>query len=272
MLSPLVSIERTTPIPNKEELIETNAFGMTANEEIRNFLLSQEDEIERSIEQQELTSEQKQSLDQLLDEYQDIFAAELHELGRINKVQHIIDTGEERPIKQRPYRATLPDQQFISEEIQRMENAGIIQPSTSPWASPIVIVSKKNEKKRLCIDYRKVNSITKKDAYPLPRIDEMLDALGNSKWFTSMDLTSGYWQIGMHPDSIQKTAFVSREGLYEFNVMPFGVCNGPATFQRAMDDMLGNYNWKFAMAYIDDINVFSHTFEEHLKHLQLVFR
>ena len=100
----------------------------------------------------------------------------------------------------------------------------------------------------------------------------MLDALGEAKWFSSTDLTNGFWQVGMHPDSIQKTAFISREGLFEFNVMPFGVCNGPATFQRAMDDMLGNYNWKFAMVYIDDINIFSRTFEEHLQHLNLVFQ
>ena len=153
-----------------------------------------------------------------------------------------------------------------------MVNAGIAQPSTSPWASPIVVTMRKNGKKWLCVDYQRLNNITKKDAYPLSRIDEMLDALGKAKWFSSTDLTNGFWQVGMHPDSIQKTAFTSREGLFKFNVMPFGVCNGPATFQRAMDDMLGNYNWKFAMVYIDNINIFSHTFEEHLEHLNLVFQ
>jgi len=207
-----------------------------------------------------------------LEAYKDIFASELHELGQTNIIQHTIDTGTERPIRQRAYRATLPDQQFISEEIQRMLDANIIQPSTSPWASPIVVVSKKNGKKRFCVDYRKLNGITKKDAYPLPRIDEMMDTLGEAHWFSSMDLTSGYWQIGMEPESISKTAFISREGLYEFKVMPFGLCNAPATFQRAMDNILGDYNWKFAMVYIDDINTFSRTFDEHLEHLQLVFQ
>ena len=224
------------------------------------------------MEQRELTEEQEKALNQLLEDNNDIFAVELHELGRVNRVQHIIDTGNERPIKQRPYRASIPDQQFISEEIYKMVNAGIAQPSASPWASPIVVAMRKNGKKQLCVDYRKLNSINKKDAYPLPRIDEMLDALGEAKWFSSTDLTNGFWQVGMHPDSIQKTAFISREGLFEFNVMPFGVCNGPATFQRAMDDMLGNYNWKFAMVYIDDINIFSHIFEEHLRYLNLVFQ
>ena len=220
------------------------------------YFLNQEKD-DKPVERQELTTEQDQALNQLLNEYEDIFAAELHELGRVNQVQHIIDTGNERPIRQRAYRATLPDQQFISEEIQKMVNAGIARPSTSPWTSPIVVATRKNGKKRLCVDYRKVNCITKKDAYPLPRIDEMMDALGEARWFSSTDLTNGFWQVGMHPDSVQKTAFISREGLFEFNVMPFGVCNGPATFQRAMDSMLGNYNWKFAMVYIDDINIFS---------------
>jgi hypothetical protein len=140
-----------------------------------------------------------------------------------------------------------------------MLDADIIQKSNSPWASPIVVVSKKNGKKRFCVDYRKLNTLTKKDAYPLPRIDEMMDNLGDAKWFSSMDLTSGYWQIGMDPSSMEKTAFISREGLYEFKVMPFGLCNAPATFQRAMDSILDEYNWNFAMVYIDDINVYSKT-------------
>ena len=100
----------------------------------------------------------------------------------------------------------------------------------------------------------------------------MMDTLGEAYWFSSMDLTSDYWQIGMKPKSISKTAFISQEGLYEFKVMPFGLCNAPATFQRAMDNILGDYNWKFAMVYIDDINTFSRTFDEHLEHLQLVFQ
>ena len=209
------------------------------------------------IARRELTLEQNDAINNLLEAYKDIFASELHELGQTNIIQHTIDTGTERPIWQRAYQAILPDQQFISEEIQRMLNANIIQPSTSPWASPIVVVSKKNGKKRFCVDYRKLNGITKKDAYPLPRIDEMMDTLGEAHWFSSMDLTSGYWQIGMEPESISKIAFISREGLYEFKVISFGLCNAPATFQHAIDNILGDYNWKFAMVYIDDINTFS---------------
>src|SRR5579884_3665559 len=152
-----------------------------------------------------------------------------------------------------------------------MLDANIIRPSTSPWASPIVVVSKKNGKKRFCVDYRKINAITRKDAYLLPRIDEMMDSLGNAHWFSSMDLTSGYWQIEMKEEDKPKTAFISREGLFEFNVMPFGLYNAPATFQRTMNTVLGEYNWNFANVYIDDLNVFSKDFEEHLDHLNKVF-
>ena len=125
--------------------------------------------------------------------YNDIFTQELSKLGCTQGVQHVINTDGAIPIKQQPYRATIPDQEYIAEEIQKMLQAGIIWSSISPWASPIVVVSKKNEKKWLCIDYRKLNSVTQKDAYPLPRIDEMLDSLGNSKWFLSLNLSSGYW-------------------------------------------------------------------------------
>jgi hypothetical protein len=100
----------------------------------------------------------------------------------------------------------------------------------------------------------------------------MMDNLGDAKWFSSMDLTSGYWQIGMDPSSMEKTAFISREGLYEFKVMPFGLCNAPTTFQRAIDSILDEYNWNFAIVYIDDINVYSKTWEDHLEYLQKVFQ
>ena len=111
-----------------------------------------------------------------------------------------------------------------------MLEANIIQLSTSPWISSIIIVSKKNEKKRFCVNYRKLNAITQKDIYLLPRIDEIMDSLGNAHWFSSMDLTFGYWQIEMKEEDKSKTAFISRQGFFKFNVMSFGLCNTLATF------------------------------------------
>jgi hypothetical protein len=147
----------------------------------------------------------------------------------------------------------------------------LIRESTSPWASPVVLVTKKNGKKRFCVDYRKLNAIMKKDSYPLPRIDEMLDSLAGAKYFSTLDLMSGYWQVLMDPMDREKTAFITRYGIYEFNVMPFGLCNVSATFQRLMNYIYKGIAYKYVIVYLDDTNIFSKTFNNHLKHLREVF-
>ena len=152
-----------------------------------------------------------------------------------------------------------------------MLNKGIIEPSFSPWASPVVLVTKKHGKTRFCIDYRKLNAVTKKDSHPLPRIDELLDKFQGSKWFSSIDLKAGFWNIPIDEADREKTAFITSEGLYQFKVMPFGLCNAPSTFQRCMHKALGNLIYTIAPVYLDDINVHSKSFEEHLKDLQEVF-
>ena len=123
----------------------------------------------------------------------------------------------------------------VSAMVDEMLDQGIIQPSVSPWSSPIVLVPKKDGSSRFCVDYRRLNSGSRKDVYLLPRIDDILDTLGQTKFFSSLDLCSGYWQIEMHPDSRPKTAFVTHRGLHEFVRLPFGLCNGPSTFQRLME-------------------------------------
>jgi hypothetical protein len=146
-----------------------------------------------------------------------------------------------------------------------MVKKGTVRPSQSPWAAPVILVKKKDGTMRFCVDYRKLNVITKKDNYPLPRVDESLNALGGSKYFSSMDLASGYWQIDMAEGDKEKTAFITRDGLFEFNVMPFGLCNAPATFQRLMDMVMCGLKWKKCLVYFDDILVFTHgSFEQHL--------
>ena len=153
-----------------------------------------------------------------------------------------------------------------------MEKDKIIEKSTSPWSSPVVIVGKKDGSKRFCVDYRKINAITITDAHPLPRIDELLEQFRTAKWFSSMDLASGYWQIEMKEEDKQKTAFTCCYGLYQFNVMPFGLKNAPPTFQRLMNELFRDYLDEFVVIYIDDILVFSKTFEDHMRHLQIVFK
>ena len=155
-----------------------------------------------------------------------------------------------------------------------MQAIGAVQPSDSPWASTIVLVRKKDGTLRFCVDYRGLNSVTKKDNFPLPRIDDLLDQIGESRYFSTLHLASGYWQIAMDPNSREKTAFITHSGLYEFLVMPFSLCNAPSAFQRLMNRVLFGLNPEdgpmFVAVYLDDVLIFSRTMEKHLVHLQLV--
>ena len=157
-----------------------------------------------------------------------------------------------------------------TEEIERMEKAGIIERSTSPWAPPVVLIKKKSGDWRFCLDYRLLNNTCYKDAYPLPRIDYCLDAVRGSSWFSTLDLASGYWQVSVHPDDREKTAFVTMQGLYQFKVMPFGLANAPATFERLMERVLAGLQCEICLVYLDDIMVFDQNFEEHMSRLSLV--
>ena len=155
--------------------------------------------------------------------------------------------------------------------VQEMLDQDVIQPTSSPWASPIVLVKKKDGSMRFCVDYRRLNSITKLDVYSLPRIDDTLDVLAGARFFTTLDLASGYWQVTVDPAAREKTAFVTHSGLYEFMVMPFGLRNAPATFQRLMKIVLAGLNRTQCLVYLDDILIVSHSWEEHLENLHLVF-
>jgi hypothetical protein len=133
---------------------------------------------------------------------------------------------------------------------------GIIEQSNSPWSSPVILIQKKSGDYRFCIDFRRLNAATIKDAYPIPRMDDVLDALGNCKFFTILDLASGYWQIAMSETDKAKTAFCVPNGLYQFNVIPLGLTNAPGTFQRLMNTVLRRLNWKQCIVYLDDIIIF----------------
>ncbi|KRZ03458.1 Transposon Ty3-G Gag-Pol polyprotein [Trichinella pseudospiralis] len=151
-----------------------------------------------------------------------------------------------------------------------MIHRDIIEPSCSPWASPIVLVNKKDGTCRFCVDYRQLNNVTQKDAHPLPRIDDTLDALSGAQWFSTLDLASGYWQVEMETRDREKTAFTTPYGLYQFKVMPFGLCNAPATFQRLMETSLRGLVGSKCLVYLDDVIVFGRTAEEHTARLQEV--
>ena len=187
-------------------------------------------------------------------------------------MEHHINTGDATPIRQPAQCIPFVQREEIKKLLKEMEKKKIIQPSKSPWASPVVLVKKKDGSMQFCVDYRKLNAVTRKDAYPLLRIDDTLQALSGSQWFSTLDLLSGYWQVGIAEEDKEKTAFTTQEGLFEFNVMPFGLCNAPATFQRLMDLTLAGMLWAECLVYLDDVIIFGRTFEEHLSNLRSVLK
>ena len=230
-------------------------------------------EVEKILEdvQIEVDEQQKSQIRELLEDNVEVFATAENPYGHTDLVQHDIITTTEIPIKQAVRRPPFHMKEAANKEVSKMLDAGIIEPSNSPWASPVVLVKKKDGTLRYCIDYRKLNSVTQKDSYPLPRIDDSLDSLGNAKYFSTLDLASGYWQIGLSEKAKLKSAFCSTSGLYQFRVMPFGLTNAPATFQRLMERVLAGLQWNICLVYIDDIIIFSRTVDEHIQQLQTVF-
>ena len=222
--------------------------------------------------EQSLNEGEKEMLLALLLEYHDLFAEGSQDLGQTGRVQHKINTGTAPPIRQQVRRIPQFRRQEAKKLLDDMLGRNVIQPSNSPWASPVVLVPKKDGSLRFCVDYRRVNAVTRKDAYPLPRVDDTLDTLSGSKWFSTLDLLSGYWQVEVDPEDREKTAFCTHEGLFEFRVMPFGLCNAPATFQRLMDAVLAGLQWSSCLVYIDNLVIPGKTFLEHLAHLRQVFQ
>ena len=206
--------------------------------------------------------------------FHDVFSLAEGERGETNLVEMEIDTGDSVPKKQAARQMPFAVRHDVALHLQKMLEQNVIQPSNSPWASPVVLVRKKNGSLRFCVDYRSLNSVTKPDQFPLPRIDDMLDQLGEMKYFSTLDLASGYLQVRMSRTSREKTAFVMQHGLFEFHVMPFGLTNAPAVFQRLMQQVIGVLNPlegpSFVSVYIDDLLVYSKTLEEHLQHLSRV--
>ena len=202
-------------------------------------------------------------------EHADLFALSPFEHGVTDLVSHSIDIGDHAPVRQPARRTPFSLRQKVTEMVQQMLKQGVVCPSHSPWASPIVLVQKDGSL-RFCVDYRRLNAITKLDVFPLPRIDDSLDLLAKCKFFTTLDLATGYWQVKMESASQEKTAFVTHNGHYEFRVMPFGLTNAPATFQRLMEGVLHGLTGRCSLVYIDDIVIMGETFAEHVKNLRRV--
>lgn len=200
-----------------------------------------------------MSEHQQNQFEKLVSEYQDVFAENVFDLGNFIEMEHAIDTGTAPPIKQRMRRTPLDFVHKEESHLQTMLNAGIIEPSTSEWASPPVLIRKRDGKVRWCIDYRKLNS------------------LSGNEWFSKLDANSAYYQIKVKDSDKEKTAFITKYGLFQFTRMSFGLYNALSTYTRVMNLVLRGLTWNIVLAFLDGILVMGKSFADHLQNLQLVF-
>uniref|UniRef100_A0A8C2IIM4 ribonuclease H n=1 Tax=Cyprinus carpio TaxID=7962 RepID=A0A8C2IIM4_CYPCA len=214
----------------------------------------------------QLSAAQKSELQHLVSQFQDVFSPQP---GRTHVVEHDVRTPPGTIVRQRPYRVPEARRHAIEDEVQEMLRLGVIEPSRSPWSSPIVMVPKPDGTLRFCNDFRRLNEVSEFDGYPMPRVDELLDRLGRARFISTLDLTKGYWQVPLTEQTKPKTAFSTPSGHWQYRVLPFGLHGAPATFQRLMDVLLRPHQ-AYAAAYLDDVVIHSETWEDHLERLRRV--
>ena len=218
-------------------------------------------------------SGQAHQVAQLLQEYGQVFSTGDDDTGRTTLVEHSIPVQPgTRPIRQPPHRLGPEKEAEAERQVEALVGKGLIEPADGAWSSPVVLVRKKDSTWRFCVDYRKLNAVTQQDAYPLPRIDESLDALAGSRFFSTLDLVSGYWQVPMDADAQEKAAFVTRSGFWKWKVLPFGLTSAPATFQRLMEKVLQGLHWQTLLLYLDDVIVIAPDFNTHIQRLREVLQ
>jgi transposase InsO family protein len=262
--------ERTATAAATTQSATSTASAEPTQQEEQDFKAA----LEKIISQSRLsTPAGRERLRALLARHKKVFCDSLRDGGAASvPFPHSIKLKENaHPIKQRPHRLAPAEKELAREAVQKLLDGNMVSPSSSPWGAPIVLAKKTGTtEKRFCVDYRKLNDITIKDAYPMPRIDDTLDKLSRAQWFSVLDMASGYWQILLDPEDREKTAFVTDDGLFHWNVLPMGLSNAPATFQRNMDIILAGLTGVSALVYIDDVIVYSETEEQHFKDLDAV--
>jgi transposase InsO family protein len=219
-----------------------------------------------------LSRDDRSKVSSVLKDFQDVFSKTKMDIGKTHLLEHRVDTGDSPPIAFSPRRIPVALEEKVDKLVEELLLNDIIRPSESPWNAPIVIVAKKDGDIRMCVDYRKLNAVTKRAVYPIPATQQLLDCLSGSQYFSTLDLSQGYHQIPVAEDDIPKTAFATRKGQFEYKRMPFGLTTAPATFQRLMHIVLKNENWEKCLIYLDDILIFGRSVEEHLERLKAVLQ
>ena len=274
-------------IPSYTALATISSVSSSEVHEYNKTTESVSEDLQPSIEQQRLAvrdlgievegtgynSHQLDSLYSLIYNNRDLFASDLRDLPGTDLVYHHIDTGDAAPIRQRPYRHSPEVKREIDKHIEQLLESDIIEESDSPWGSPVVLVAKKNGTSRLCIDYRRLNSVTKPVFYPLPLLEDVFQTVAenNPSIFSTIDMTSGFWQIPLDPLTKNRTAFVTHRGNYHFKRLPMGLKSSPSVFQALVTKVLRNILFTYALCYIDDVLIMSSSPEEHCEHLREVF-
>lgn len=262
---------KVTPVleigPNKDIAVSDNEFHMSAVD----VTPSEEKDVTGKVDiNPNLSPDQTKAMVELLNSHYDQFAWSLDGMKQARVEGCEFELLSTKPVHKPPYRCSAKERLIIQEQIDQMSKKGVIRPSRSSYASPVVLVKKKSGEWRFCVDYRTVNTIIKPDSYPLPLIDDILTYLSGSMFFSTLDMFSGYWQLAVAEECRHITAFVTPDGLWEFNALPFGLSVSPALFQRAIDKVLAGLKWNTALCYLDDIVTMGPTFEIHLQRLEAV--
>ena len=250
--------------PDSEEFVSntSDSFSLPGTAKLKNSDVFQDLDGKLS----HLSQSQRQDLEHLLHEFEHLFP---DIPTRTNKIYHDVDVGDATPVKQRPYRLNPAKQKYLHEEIEYLLENDFIEPSRSNWSSPCILVPKPDGTYRMCTDYRKVNNETKSDTFPVPRMDDCIDRIGNAKSVTKFDLLKGFWQVPLTDRAKEISAFVTPDGLFQYKVTPFEMKNSPATFQRLINSVTAGLDG--CEAYIDDVIIYSDTWEDHLKTIRKFF-
>ena len=278
-------IQVVNPTTKPINIPQNQSIGLASSVNRRNVLSLKETKSFRKLQipkkpinfdmsNSDLTVEQKKQLMTLLNNFRDVFAADSSELGRTDVYKHDIELVDGAPpVRSRPYRTSPAMQKVIDKQIEQMLKDRIIEPSNSEFSSPVVLAKKKNNEYRFCVDYRRLNAVTKVMSHPVPLFTDVVDLIGNEQasYFSVLDAASGFWQIPLTDRAKKLSAFVTQSGQYSWTVTPFGLVNSPASFSLVMSSVLRGLNYRVALCYVDDVIIFSKTFEDHLRHLNDVF-